>query len=72
MLHVNPFTSAGLLGGSYTVKFRQCDSHQFGKQFGFPTNGVAPGQFFSVPSKLAFWVKLGFDAPIGRTIFTAR
>jgi len=53
------------------VKIRQCDSHQIAKDFGFPSDGVAPGQFISVPSRFAFWVKLDFNAPIGRTIFTA-
>jgi uncharacterized protein with NAD-binding domain and iron-sulfur cluster len=72
MLVVSKFTSAGMLDGTYTVKIRQCDSHRIGQDFGLPSGGVAPGQFFTVSSKLAFWVKLDFNAPIGRTVWSAR
>ena len=72
MLQVTKFTSAGLLDGKYTVKIRQCDSHQIAKNFGFPNSGVAPGQFLSLQSPFAFWVKLDFNAPIGTTVWTAR
>lgn len=71
MLQVSEFTSAGLLDGSYTVKILQCDSHQIAKDFGFPAANVAPGDFFSVPAKLAFWAKLGFNAAAGTTVWQA-
>ena len=71
MLQVSEFTSAGLLDGSYTVKIRQCDSHQIANDFGFPAAGVKPGEFFSVPLELGFWVKLGFNAAPGKTVWKA-
>jgi hypothetical protein len=71
MLRVTKFHSGGLLHGSYTVKIRQCDSHQIGKDFGFPTGNAKPGEIYSVPSKLGFWVKLDFNAAAGKTVWTA-
>lgn len=71
MLQVSTFTSAGMLDGSYTVRIRQCDSHQIAKDFGFPVSAIGPGQFVSVPSTFVFWVKLDFNAPIGRTVWSA-
>jgi hypothetical protein len=71
MLEVTKFRDAGLLEGDFTVKIRRCDSHQILKDFGFPTDGQT-SRFVSVPSKLAFWVKLDFNAPVGKTVWTAR
>lgn len=72
VLQVPAFSGAGLLSGTHAVKFRRCDSHRIVDQFGFQASDSTGGEYVTVPSKLACWAQLAFNADVGRTVWSSR